>query len=200
MHIRFIAILTVLGISTSSQAASLNLAIKYVSYANSSETVLSQKDTAKVVKEINELWAQCDIKFTPEEYISVEPENHGLVFNPTSMNELTMIRSQFDTDNALVVISTGKWNPTGGLGADGANAWATMPGTKPAGIVLEAPVAQSGTLVAHELGHCIGLNHMDDEENLMNPVIYDNSIKLEPWQCETARRSITIGRAEILRT
>ena len=43
------------------------------------------------------------------------------------------------------------------------------------------------TLIAHELGHYLNLEHVSDQYNVMNPVVYGNSFNLTDDQCAEAR-------------
>jgi len=59
--------------------------------------------------------------------------------------------------------------------------------TGPFGVVLEQSVATYGSIVAHELGHYLNLQHTSDAYNIMSPIIYTNSLTLTGDQCAEAR-------------
>jgi len=171
-------------------ADGLTIALKYVDYINEeNQPILGKQTTKQVVKEINEIYITCGIRFRVEDYLAVIPKDLGLDYSPTSMGDLTPIRESFDEPGKLVVINTGAWNQAGGLGADGANAWTTMPGQDPSGVVLEKAVSSNSPLVAHELGHYLSLDHFNNASNLMNPIIYENTKELSPNQCSAMRES-----------
>ena len=97
------------------------------------------------------------------------------------------------------MVVTGNWDRAGELGGSGANAWTAMPGGGVLGAVLERAVARDANLVAHELGHSLGLGHEDEETNLMHPVIYPRSWRLAREQCAAARAASRRHRSRMLR-
>lgn len=168
----------------------ITVALQYVSYVDDGgKDVLGTEQARKVVAGINNLYKPCNLHFRVEEYVPVNPKDRGLELNPDAMSDLAPIRSEFETDSMLTVVNTGNWDNSGGLGADGANAWTMMPGNTPTGAIIEGSAADSANLVAHELGHYLNLDHASVKTNLMNPVIYDNSTVLSAEQCETVRAS-----------
>lgn len=177
----------------------LTLATKYVAYANGQGNPVVDVQTAKgLFAEINRLYAPCNLHFRVEEYVPVNPESVGLDYSPSSMGQLNTIRKAFEDNTKVLVINTGSWNSSGGLGADGANAWTMMPGEYPSGAVIESVVAKNAPLVAHEIGHHLNLDHVSSASNMMNPVIYDTSTSLTPRQCESVRQAaLTVHRAQL---
>ncbi len=176
----------------------LTLAVKFVQYLDKSQApVLSPRAVEAVNLGMNKLFAQCGIRFRVEEYLPADPVSLGLDYNTDSMGDLEKIRASFDTDRAIVVVNTGSWNH-GSMGV--ANAWTTMPGMTPSGAVIEGPVAGDAPLVAHEVGHYLGLDHTSNTSNMMNPQIYDSSTEISVSQCEEARRVAQTDRAAALRT
>ena len=164
------------------------LALKYVVYADSAGNEVVSRDIAlKNVVAINKIWSPCRIAFQIDEYIAVLPKDFGLLFNPANSIEMIGIRRSQVDDATLLVVTTGTWNRDGSLGATGANAWTSMPEEGPYGVVLERPVGDFSNIIAHELGHYLNLGHMDDANDLMNPVIYNASTQLTALQCEKAR-------------
>src|SRR6185312_15046001 len=117
-------------------------------------------------------YAQCGMAVKLEQYQQVDPASQGLPNGLTSMDQLDPIRTAFDDPKYLVVINTGAWDHNQ-MGA--ANAWTAMPGENPSGAVIEGPVASDAPIVAHELGHYLGLDHVSDQTDMMNPIIYPNS-------------------------
>ena len=184
----------------SSNPDQLTIALKYVVYADDTgRTVITPDDAKQVVSGVNRAFAACNVRFRVDEYVVARPGDVGLAYRPTSMKDLNPIRNSFKAERELVLIHTGPWDPSKGLGADGANAWTMMPGERTAGAVIEARVAKNPGLVAHELGHYLGLRHLKERANLMNPVIYTASRKLDDEQCSVVRATAASERSYALR-
>lgn len=164
----------------------ITLALRFVEYEEGGVPVLNQAGAIKITQEMNAIYSACKIRFKLEDYAPVIPENYGLNFHTSSMGELDRIRAQFDQPNRLVIVNTGSWNHAT-MGS--ANAWTAMPGEHAAGAIIEAPVASFSAIVAHELGHYLSLDHATDSTNLMNPIIYPDSIRLSTFQCEQMRET-----------
>lgn len=164
----------------------LCVALNYVVYdGNASQPLISQSQAASNVQDINSVWAQCHVQFYLENFTAANPANYKLPEDPSSSDDLTAVRTAF-TDNArLTVVTTGQW--TGDLGAQPANGWTEMPAIGPFGTVIEQSVATISNLIAHELGHYLNLVHVADEYDVMNPVVYANSLNLTDDQCSEAR-------------
>jgi hypothetical protein len=177
-------------------SGTLTLALKFVEFTKDGKAILSQDQAKTVVEGINHLYSQCNIRFKLEEYTTAEPAQHGLEYDTSSMDAMDKVRAPFDTDKALVVVNTGSWNH-GNMGP--ANAWTAMPGQSPSGAVLEGPVADNANIVAHELGHYLNLDHVSDEANMMNPIIYGTSTAIGTAQCEEMRRTAVTVRAAAVR-
>ena len=138
---------------------------------------------------------------TLEEYEQVDPARYGLGRKLSSPDEMDSVRTPFDSSRHLVVIHTGAWDHAATSPMGKANAWTAMPGQFPAGAVLEAPVASNGNITAHELGHYLGLDHSrDDGAELMNPIIYKDSVHITPAQCEQMRATALGSRAGAIRS
>ncbi|MCM2279904.1 MAG: M10 family metallopeptidase domain-containing protein [Oligoflexia bacterium] len=180
-----------------SAAPAVTLALKFVEYTDSAgKPVLSQEALAAMTEKMNGIFAPCGVRLVLEEVQNVEPTNFGLTYSLDSLSSLDRIRAQFDNPKQLVVVNTGEWNHNN---VGSANAWTTMPGESPSGAVIEAPVADFAEIVAHELGHYLSLDHVSDQSNLMNPVIYSSSRGLDAGQCEALRQSAQSDRAQALR-
>jgi predicted Zn-dependent protease len=53
--------------------------------------------------------------------------------------------------------------------------------------VFESAVADYPQIMAHELGHYLGLEHVSNTSNAMNAIIYPYSEDLSDSQCDQAR-------------
>lgn len=170
------------------------LGLKYVAYEvpedNDPATVTEQQALANV-QGINRIWQQCDLAFEINEFDTVDPTADDLPYDIANYSDLESIRRDFGVANALLVVTTGKWDRAGSLGDTSANAWTALPGGAPYGAVLEEPVATFSNIIAHELGHYLNLSHVPDATDLMNPVIYATSSELTAAQCQTARSAAT---------
>ncbi len=181
-----------------SDPAHLCLSLKYVVYENlQAKAIVSGQEALQNLALINKTWLQCNIGFEIGEYLSVDPQKYGLSFNTSSMSELSQIRSEFDDNSTLLVVTTGAWS--GSLGAGAANAWTTMPGGGTYGAILEEPVGNYPNIIAHELGHYLNLSHVSDTSDVMNPVIYQGSTQLTTNQCEMARSAASYYWKTMLR-
>jgi hypothetical protein len=185
----------------SEDARSLCLGIKIVAYADprTGTTTLDSMSAVSDLKRVNTVWSQCEIAFQIDHYSSVNPTTANLAFSTAESDDLNKIRSNFSSDQSLLLVSTGPWDRAGSLGRTPANAWTTMPGAGPYGAILEEPVATTPNIIAHELGHYLSLTHVSDRTDLMNPIIYPTSSLLTSNQCELARNAITDYWPKMLR-
>jgi len=177
------------------------LALKYVSYIDPSSAgaVVSQAAAIANVRGINSLWSQCGLGFQIEQYQAVNADKFGLNFETAALSELDRIRNQFGDNGELLVVTTGAWDRNGTLGNSTANAWTTMPGGGPHGVVLEEPVANFSNIIGHELGHYLNLLHVQDEHALMNPIIHADSMALSADQCSIVRSATQFFWAKMYR-
>ncbi len=167
------------------------MGLKYVVYKNTDGTpVMTQDDVISTVRAVNKVWSACNISFQVDQYLAANPVDYGLTFNTANDSELDSIRKAFQADGELLVATTGTWDRSGTLGNTGANAWTNMPGDGIYGVILESPVGTFGNIVAHELGHYLNLDHVSDQTDVMNPIVYDNSNQLTADQCSTAMAAI----------
>lgn len=167
------------------------VALKYVAdMGDDGEAVISRDQAIAVVRELNSIWRTCGVRFQIDEYVAAKARDRGLPHRARDMSDLDAIRSSHQDGRTLLVAVTETWDRGGSLGGSGANAWTNMPGGNVHGAVLERPVSAYANIVAHELGHYLGLDHVHDPNDLMNPVIHESSNRLHPGQCETARAAV----------
>ncbi len=160
------------------------LAVKYVSYDEGSGPISSEAQAERDIHEVNRLWKPCGVRFRLARYLSVNPNSYGLSSGAAAANETSAIRNAFSEPDSLLVVYTGNWNTV-------KNAWTAMPGSAPYGAVLESSVVDYPNIVAHELGHYLGLDHVSNGSNIMSTLIYPSSTALTESQCQIAQRTIS---------
>jgi hypothetical protein len=164
------------------------LGLKYVVYQDATgDPIETDRDAIDNVRDVNSLWRDCGIQFQIERYVPIDPASENLRYRTAHHSELNQIRRKFMDDRTLLVVMTGAWDRSGSLGNTWANAWTNLPGEKVYGSVLERSVSKNPGILAHELGHYLSLDHVSDQSDLMNPIIYRTSTQLRPGQCESAR-------------
>jgi hypothetical protein len=157
------------------------LGLKVISYKDSNGTpALTQDGANSLVQQINQIWQTCNIGFQIEEYQAIDPAASGLSYGSNSENELTQIRDTFANNSTFLVVATGPWTTS-------AIAWTEMPGAPPYGTVVDSDFANDPIAVGHELGHYMGLDHVNDMGNLLYPVVYSSNTNLTADQCNTTR-------------
>lgn len=183
------------------KAKSLFVAVKYVTYLDfNGNPVAPYLIARKNMDYLNVNFSQCNIGFKLEQFVATKPTNQQLVFSPSQNEELNTIRRSFQSERELVLITTGKWNRRGSLGESTANAWTNLPGEGLYGIVMESVVSGYSQIIAHEIGHYFNLHHVNDSTNPMNPIIYENSVKFYPSQCNEMRFIIQNYWKKMIRT
>jgi hypothetical protein len=177
--------------------SSVLLALKFVEFLPSQGAQrLGEAKVKKLVEEMNSIYSKCSISFRLEETATVNPDQFGLPYHLNSVEKMHEVRKPFDDPRYLVVISTGSWDHKK-MGA--ANAWTAMPGEIPSGAVVESPVVTFAGIVAHEIGHYLSLNHVKNNVNLMNPIIYQVSKELTAEQCANMRATAATVRGAAIR-
>lgn len=184
------------GESCTGDSSRTCLAVHFVSYTNSSGTATaSEAQAATIIQTMNQIFAQCAIGFQIENYEAVNPAQFSLDYGANSQNQLNQIRRTFDLpSNQLLAVTTGPWGTA-------VNAWTNMPGEGLYGAIMEASIVSygKGIIYAHEFGHYLGLDHVSNSANLMNPVIYTNSTQLSTSQCQLAQSTLHAYWADMIR-
>jgi hypothetical protein len=166
----------------------ITMAVKVVGLQDSNgKTTLNQESATKLLSDVSNMYSQagCKIQFNLESFTAVNAKDKGLEYNTSTMGELDKYRAAFDDGKSMLIVDTGAWDDS----LHPANAWTAMPGETKMGAIFEASVANFYQIVGHELGHYLGLDHVDDSTNMMNPVIGDYSTKITADQCKTMQQT-----------
>lgn len=172
----------------SSDPERICLGIKYVVYRDlGGAPVVTRAEALANIRAVNRLFASCAIAFQVDHYLAVDPLGADLRYRTATLPELDDVRSAFEERDSLLVVTTGPWDRSGSLGGTQANAWTAMPGSGLYGTILEASVGTYSNLIAHELGHYLNLEHVNDSRDLMNGITYARSTAMQGSQCATVR-------------
>jgi hypothetical protein len=167
----------------SSDPNKICLAIHFVSYTKDGKATATAAQASTIIHKMNQVFAQCNIGFQIQQYEQVDPVDYGLAYGSSSQNQTDTIRSTFQSPtDQLLAVTTGPWGTA-------VNAWTNMPGDNVYGAIMEASIVAygDGIIYTHEFGHYLGLDHVSNSANLMNPVISPTSDDLSSSQCATAR-------------
>jgi hypothetical protein len=157
------------------------LDLRLVSYdSDLGQTVITETEALTLVSELNQVWSPCKIGFQLESYDHVNPTTRGLSMNPNWRSEGSQIRSAFNDQRSLLVVAVGQF-------AASTIAVTEMPGYGPYGTLVESTYSKNALTVGHELGHYMGLYHLRNTSNLMNPYIGPHTELLSQSQCTIAR-------------
>lgn len=168
----------------------LVIAVKYVAldYASGSLGNPSRADIETMLERASSVWAQCDIAFYLAKHETAKADTYGIDLTPSSFAALRSVRQVFDDGTYALVARVDNFINSSELGSS--NAYSTMPGSDPQGIVVEKVSQTSHMLMAHEFGHLVGgLGHTSGT-NLMNHFVSSSNTSLTSSQCSRARANI----------
>lgn len=184
--------------STSAAVAALvpkiSIAVKFVALRpsqNGAPQLASRQEVEQLVARMSKLWSPCNVSFVLEEFVEPRAEDLGLPYNPGTPSDRFLIRQRLSDQKRATYIITGKWNRARDPYDNGSNAFSSVPGDGPQGIVLEDWVSRSHRLLSHEFGHLGG--NLDDTSgplDLMNHVVGAGNTQLSPEQCQQVVASI----------
>jgi hypothetical protein len=177
----------------------IRLALRYFLRSDTVEVASATVDSRRVAllfEEIDRIWVRCAISFEPSLERPQEFEGvPGDLWRPRTLEDLFSLRRTLGRWRALLVAVVGDWT----RGADSrlreADAWTAMPGSVGHGVVVRWGEHLNSRLLAHELGHYLGLRHRENGEEdeggpraLMAPRVYRRSIDITPTECRLARK------------
>jgi hypothetical protein len=169
----------------------LCLALRFVTYEDpEGQAAESDHEVSDTIRGVNEIWRECGIEFQVDDFRPVNPAQFALHYRTANYSELDQIRKVFRSRDALLVVVTGPWDRAGSLGNTHANAWTNLPGEALYGSILEKGVGKAPNLLAHELGHYLSLDHVEEAGDVMSPILYPRSRELTRGQCRSARWAI----------
>lgn len=165
------------------------MAVKYVVLrpsggASAAGPAISREEAETVFDKMSELWSPCNVRFVLEEFVTATAAELGVPYHPGGASDRYRLRQAFTDSKRAVYIVTGKWDRERDPKDNGSNAFSSVPGDGPQGIVLESWVAKSHRLLAHEFGHISGdLDDTDGDDDLMNHMVGIKNTKLSAEQC-----------------
>ncbi len=178
----------------------LRLALKFVELISpaTGETALTPNEAVQLIQGANRFLKNCGIELLLERFEAAPVSDYQVPYEIDSFSEFNAIRKAFQDPRRLLVVHTGQWDHHS-LGQ--AQAWTPLPSLDPQmprGTVIEEGVAEHAGLAAHEIAHALGLEHFEDQKNLMNPILGKNSTHLEPHQCARMKnQSLKLWRQAI---
>ncbi len=185
--------LPIFSVARSAQAETLTIAVKVVSLSTRfGNAILKERRAVRTLRKASKLWAPCDISFHLEDYSQSEfgtSESNKMrseddirrVLNFAQSSDQAVIVAAGDFENELMSVAGLTMKDSGG-------------------IVLSKMYASDKIIMAHELGHLLGLqNEIYDGGNLMYVAPNGSSNDLTAAQCATARRAAQNRLARTLR-
>jgi hypothetical protein len=173
-----------LGPRCTGVSGQLCIGLNYLAFETASGTPLvSQATAAQNVQAANVIWAQCKIAFQMESFQAVNGADYGIPLTGLSNADMATMRQDFASATDFVIMSYTGTVPTG------ADAWteeAGPGGVGPYGTIMDVSTATYTPILAHEIGHYLGLEDGSDTTNLMDLVVYASPDLLTSAQCATA--------------
>jgi hypothetical protein len=145
--------------------------------------IVPQSTAVANVQAANVIWAQCKIAFQMESFQDVNAANYGLSTSSASEADMTTMFTDFASSTDFVIISYSGTVPSG------ADAWTEEGGSGssgPYGTIMDLSTDNYSPILAHELGHWLGLEDSSNVSDLMDLVVYASPDTLSSSECATA--------------
>lgn len=165
---------------------------------------IPEAELIRKMEDVNSIWAQCSVKFTPRYVSNVSAEKLKVPYQPQSQEDLGKIAVALNPDGypALPVTVAGPWtflDPGSGLYLSGLG-WVFLnaKGLDRIGAMISATKIFDPTgvpILAHEIAHALSLPHSSIRDNLMGGA---GTNDLTSEQCVQARRFVELALHEFV--
>lgn len=167
----------------------------YVFDDSSGNPIVPQSTAVSMVEQANTIWAQCNIQFQMESFQDVNASTYGVSSASASEADMTTLFTAFSSTTDFDILSFSGTVPSG------ADAWTEEAGSgTPYGTIMDLSCDDYSPILAHELGHWLGLEDNSDTSNLMDLVVYSSPDTLTSDQCTTAIQTIQQYWTAMVRT
>ena len=139
-------------------------------------TSRTEEDIYRIFNEVNKIWSQAQIEFVIEDVDTIQVNN--LEFNSAIFAQnISIIAQRDDFDRGMINGYFARYISANGVAFS------------PQGIFIIADLTTVNDYrtTAHELGHLLGLHHIDGKENLM--FRGSNGEVLSQWEIDMARNN-----------
>jgi len=139
-------------------------------------TSRTEEDIYRIFNEVNKIWSQAQIEFVIEDVDTIQVNN--LEFNSAIFAQnISIIAQRDDFDRGMINGYFARYISANGVAFS------------PQGIFIIADLTTVNNYrtTAHELGHLLGLHHIDGKENLM--FRGSNGEVLSQWEIDMARNN-----------
>jgi len=139
-------------------------------------TSRTNEDIHRIFEEVNRIWGQAQIEFVVEDIGTIEVDN--LEFSSAIFAQnISVITQRSDFDRGMINGYFARYISANGVAFSPQGVF----------IVADLTTVNDYRTTAHELGHLLGLHHIDGKENLM--FRGSNGEVLSQWEVDVARNN-----------